>query len=70
MSENVNNLVLEQLRLIREDIQRVESKLTEKIDDLNDEVQGHTGVLVALGRYIHDIDARVEGIEEKIGVGE
>ena len=34
MNERTDNLVLEQLRLIRDDIRRVEGTLGEKIDDL------------------------------------
>ena len=68
MAENVDNLVLEQLRLIRSDIQKLDEKLSGRIDDLEAKVDGNTGILVALGRYLHDIDGRVEHIETKLGV--
>ncbi len=67
MPENVDNIILEQLRLIREDIKRIEETLGGKIDDLEAKVDGHTGVMIALGRYVHDIDQRVERLELKIG---
>ena len=67
MPENVDNIIIEQLRLIREDIKRVEETLGGKIDDLEAKVDGHTGVMIALGRYVHDIDQGVERLEEKIG---
>jgi hypothetical protein len=67
MAENVDNIILEQLRLIREDISRVEERLGSKIEELEAKVDGHTGVMIALGRYVHDIDQRVERLEEKIG---
>ena len=63
MSENVDNLVLEQLRLIRERLEKIE----ESMDNLEIGQQSHTGILLALGRYIHHIDERVELIEEKLG---
>jgi hypothetical protein len=67
MAESVDNLVLEQLRLIRSDLARIEEKFDGRIDDLEAKVDGNTGILVALGRYIHDIDGRVERLEEAIG---
>ena len=68
MNENVENLVLEQLRLIRSDIKRLDEKLSARIDGLEAKVDGNTGVIVALGRYLHDIDERVELIEAKLGI--
>ena len=68
MNENVENLVLEQLRLIRSDIKLLEEKLSGRIDSLESKVDGNTGVIIALGRYLHDIDNRVEHIEAKLGI--
>jgi hypothetical protein len=67
MSESADNLVLEQLRLIRSDIRQLDEKLSERIDGLEAKVDGHTGILVALGRYLHDIDNRVEHLERSLG---
>ena len=68
MAENVENIVLEQLRLIRSDIRTLDAKLSERIDGLEGKIDGNTGVLIALGRYLRDIDNRVEHIEEKLGI--
>jgi hypothetical protein len=67
MAENVGSVVIEQLRLIRSDLQRIEAKFDERSDDLNAKLDGNTGIPVALDRYIHDIDGRVERLEEAIG---
>ena len=67
----VDNLVLEQLRLIRDRLGSIESTLgtmTERMDDLKIGQEGQTGMLVALARYIHSIDGRVEHVEEKLGI--
>ena len=68
MTEGVDNLALEQLRPIRSDIRNLDVKLSGRIDDLDAKVDGNTGILVALGRYLRDIDTRVEHIEEKLGI--
>ena len=70
MGESVDNLVLEQLRLIREKLGQVEGmigELAEKIDDLKLGQEGQTGILIGLGQYIHSIDTRVEHLEQKMG---
>ncbi len=67
MAENVDNLVLEQLPLIRQDIAKTEDTLGDKIDGLEAKVDGNTGILVALGRCIHSVGGRVEHIEENWG---
>ena len=75
MNENVENLVLEQLRLIRSDIQGLDDKLSARIDGLEAKVdnlavraQSTEGVLFGLGGYVRSIDERVEHIEVKLGV--
>ena len=75
MNENVENLVLEQLRLIRLDIQRLDDKLSARIDGLEAKVdnlavraQSTEGVLFGLGGYVRSIDERVEHIEVKLGI--
>ena len=75
MNENVENLVLEQLRLIRSDIQRLDDKLSARIDGLEAKVdnlavraQSTEGVLFGLGGYVRSIDKRVEHIEVKLGI--
>jgi hypothetical protein len=75
MNENVENLVLEQLPLIRSDIQRLDDKLSARIDGLEAKIdnlavraQSTEGVLFGLGGYVRSIDERVEHIEVKLGI--
>ncbi len=68
MGEAVDNLVLEQLRLIRADIRKLDEKLSGRIDELDAKVDGNRGIPVALGRYLRDIDRRVEHTEGKLGI--
>ena len=75
MNENVENLVLEQLRLIRSDIQGLDDKLSARIDGLEAKVdnlavraQSTEGVLFGLGGFVRSIDNRVEHIEVKLGI--
>ncbi len=59
-----DNIVLQLLREIRERLTAVEGK----IDDLSVKTDGHTALLIGLGKYIHDIDERVEHVEKKLGI--
>ena len=71
MSDNIDNLVLEQLRLIREDFKRMDKRfddLEAKVDELGVRAQSTEGVLFGLGGYIRSIDERVEHIEKKLGI--
>lgn len=77
MAPNVENLVLEQLRPIRADIQALDDKLSgridrleAKVDDLAIRAQSTEGVLFGLGGYIQSIDQRVQHIEEKLGIAQ
>lgn len=67
----IENLVLEQLRLIREDFRRMDKRfddLEAKVDELGVRAQSTEGVLFGLGGYIRSIDERVEHIEKKLGI--
>jgi len=71
MAENVDNIIIEQLRLIREDFKRMDARfddLSGKVDDLGDKVRSVEGILFGLGGYIRSIDERVEHIEQKLGI--
>jgi hypothetical protein len=71
MAENIDNMVLEQLRLIREDFKRMDRRfddLEAKVDELGVRAQSTEGVLFGLGGYIRSIDERVEHIEKKLGI--
>jgi hypothetical protein len=64
MAEEPDNLVIKLLQEIRDRLGVVEGK----IDDLKVAQDGHTGILIGLGHYIHSIDERVEHLEQKAGV--
>ncbi len=67
----MDNLILEQLRLIREDFGRIDKRfddLETKVDELGARAQSTEGVLFGLGGYIRSIDERVEHIERKLGI--
>ena len=75
MSENVDNLVLEQLRLIREDLGALRQEMgqlrvefRDEIGDVRMELMGQRAILVGFGKYIGAIDQRVEHIEIKLGI--
>ena len=71
MAEGVDNIVLEQLRLIRETLGQVQSKIGElvaKVDDLGTELRGYAALLIGLGGYVRSIDLRVEHLEQIFGV--
>ena len=75
MAESVDNLVLEQSRLIREDIRQFKSDMTiqikaveTKVGELSMRMQSVEGVMFGLGGYIRSIDERVEHIETKLGI--
>ena len=77
MAENVNNIVLEQLRLIREDFRRMdarfdalEAKMSTEFDAVKTELHGHTMMIFGLSNVIGQIDKRVEHVEEMLGVRE
>jgi len=63
MADDPENMVLHYLREIRDRLGSVESK----IDGLAAKTDGHTAILIGLGKYIHDIDERVEHLEAAIG---
>jgi tetrahydromethanopterin S-methyltransferase subunit G len=72
MAENVDSIVLEQLRLIREDFKGMDKRfddLEAKVDELGVRAQSTEGVLFGLGGSIRSIDQRVEHIEQKLGIG-
>ena len=60
MADEPDQLVLKLLREIRERLDIVEGK----IDDMSAKTDGHTGILIGLGRYIHSID----DLERKAGI--
>ncbi len=63
MTDEPHNIILEHLRDIRQRLSVIEGK----IDSLSTQTEGHTGILIGLGHYIHSLDHRVEQLEVKIG---
>ena len=75
MVENIDNLVLEQLRLIREDLRRMDTrfdalevKMASEFQDVKIDLHGHTMMIFGLSNVIGQIDKRVEHVEEKLGM--
>ena len=64
MNETVENLILEQLRAIRADM----SDVKDRLETVEAKMDGMTVILVNFGKNIHDLDERVERIEEKLGI--
>ena len=77
MVENVESLVLEQLRLIREDLGSLrsdfstfKSEVRSEFKDVKTEIHGNTMMIFGLSNVIGQIDKRVEHVEEILGVRE
>jgi hypothetical protein len=71
VAEGVDNLVLEQLGLIRQSLGEVQARMDGLANDLSDLKRGQnaqTGMTTALAGYVRDIDVRVEHVEEKLGI--
>ena len=75
MNENVANLLPEQLRPIREDLRRTDGRMTDmetrlsaRIDAVDDKLQSVVGGLSGPGGHIRGIDKRVEHIEARLGI--
>ena len=70
MLEEPDNLVLQQLRLIREDIGKINERFDEVNEKLDDNRQATNGValmVTMLAGHVHHIDERLEAVERKIG---
>ena len=68
MNDNVENIILEQLRELRRENAELRAEISDRFDALDLRVEGLTGILVGLGQYVHSLDNRVEHIEEKLGI--
>lgn len=64
MAENVDNIIIEQLRLIRTDL----SEVKERLGNVETSTKSLEGIMFGLAGYIRGIDERVEHIEEKLGI--
>lgn len=68
MSDGVDNLVLEQLRLIRDEMRVSFARVEDRLETFEAKADGTTAMLVGLGKYIHDLDTRVGHIGRKLGI--
>ena len=71
MVENIDNMVLEQLKLIREQMSDMRGSIValgDKIETIDSKVDGLSVILVNFGANIHDLNERAGHIEEKLGV--
>ena len=71
MAENVENLILTQLREIRGEIGAIKTQDTELkdqmgegFDDVTQRVNGITVILTMLAGHVHNVEERVEKLEE------
>lgn len=67
MAENVDNLIIEQLRGIRDDIRKLDGKIDEVNENLTTRIDALQGITIGLGHYVHALDDRIEKLEDKIG---
>ncbi|MGR3486108.1 MAG: hypothetical protein ACU0BF_12235 [Paracoccaceae bacterium] len=70
MNENVENLVLEQLKGLRPDMAEMRREMNDRMDTLEIGQQSIQGVVMGLGHYMNALDHRVEALEKKIGGSE
>ena len=75
MAGNVDNLVLEQLRLIREDLGVLRADMTQfktevrgDLAEVNSNLMAQKTMIFALAGVIGQIDERVEHVEAKLGI--
>ncbi len=63
MSEEVDNLILAQLRELREENARFRAETKEDIADLRRMIGGQGVILTSIAGYIHQVEERVETLE-------
>ena len=66
MAENVDSLILEQLKNIRSDL----SIMKDSLENVETSQRSLEGMMFGLAGYIRGIDTRVEHIERKLGIEE
>jgi hypothetical protein len=67
MAENVDNLIIAQLRAIRDDIRKLDGKIDEVNENLTTRIDALQGITIGPGHYVHALDDRIGALEEKIG---
>ena len=68
MVDNVDNLIIEQLRAIRDDIRQLDVKIDEVNENLTTRIDALQGITIGLGHHVHALDDRLGKLEDKIGV--
>jgi hypothetical protein len=67
MTSEPENIVLEQLRLLRADIARIESKFDVKFDDLTHKMGMMAQTLVAVQRDLKEVKRDVSVLKDTVG---
>lgn len=77
MNGKVETLILEQLRLIRDDMAKIQSRiyggfseLSGRLEAVETDMQSVQGILFSLGGYIRGLDQHVGHIEAEFGIEE
>ena len=67
MSESVENLILTQLREMREENARFRQETKAELADLRNLIGGQGVILTSIAGYIHQVEERVETLEGERG---
>ena len=63
MQDNVDNLILTQLREMREENVKFQEETRKSIADLKNLIGGQGVILTSIAGYIHQVEERVEALE-------
>jgi flagellar motility protein MotE (MotC chaperone) len=63
MSDNIENIILTQLREMREENQRYREATRKELAELKNLVGGQGVLLTSIAGYIHQVEERVEALE-------
>ncbi|MGR3492929.1 MAG: hypothetical protein ACU0DW_12800 [Shimia sp.] len=75
MNDNVENMILAQLRELRAEmgemkggLENLRTEMNERFDDMETRQKAFEGMLISMAGYMRGIDERVEHIEAKLGI--
>jgi flagellar motility protein MotE (MotC chaperone) len=63
MTDNIENIILTQLREMREENQRFREATRKELAELKNLVGGQGVILTSIAGYIHQVEERVEALE-------
>ncbi len=63
MSENVDNLILTQLREMREEDAAFRNQVTSELAELRNLIGGQGVILTSIAGYVHQVEERVDQLE-------